>query len=210
MKRTFIIGVSAAVIGGLGLWLGELLGLTFQNTVIGVGAGVIVAIVKLGSPIVRLGGFFIGFVLGVFFSAMQLGLLPGGASVAGTAVSLAVVMLVITLISGLTSARISAWTMVLGALTFLCGFLGVAETTPWTAAQQLPSYFCTLLAMAMIGFLTIIPAELLADGRATASPAKPPVPTPPAAPNPNASATHPGQQPTPASVGIDEIIGGGQ
>lgn len=208
MKRTFIIGVSAAIIGGLGLWLGQLFGLTFQNTVIGVGAGVILAIVKLGSPIVRLGGFMIGFVLGVFFSAMQLGILPGGASVAGTAVTLAVVMLVITLISGLTSARISAWTMVLGTLTFLCGFLSVAETTPWTAAQQLPSYFCTLLAMAMIGFLTIIPAELLADGRTRGTSTRPPDPAVDPRPSPEVSAA--AVAPNPASVGIDEIIGGGK
>lgn len=216
MKRTFQLGFSAAIIGGLGLWLGGVLGLSFQNTVMGVGGGVILALIRQGSPIARLIGFVIGFLLGVFFAAMELGVLPGGDSVAGIAVALGVIMLVITLVSGFTRARISAWSMLLGALTFLCGFIGVIESTPWTAAQQLPTSFCTLLAMAMIGFLTVIPVELLADEQ-VAVPLG--APTPPAEPDSGStSEVAPGaasvgteastSAAATSSVGLDEIIGG--
>lgn len=163
MKRTFLIGISAAIIGGLGLWVGTALGMAFQNTVMGVGGGVILAVVRIGSPLLRLCGFLIGFVLGVFFIAMRLGLLPGGASVVGVAVALAIIMLIMTVISALTSDRIGAWTVLLGALVFVAGFSTVLESAPWTAAQQLPTYFFSLLAMAAIGFLTVVPAELIPE-----------------------------------------------
>lgn len=201
MKRTFLIGIAAAVIGGLGLFIASALGMTFQNTIIGVGCGVIIAIVPIGSPVARLGGLLIGFALGIFFSAMQLGLLPGGASVAGSAVALAVVMIVIALISGFTSDRVAAWCMLLGALAFVAGFLPTAETTPWTASDDLPSSVFSLLAMALIGFLTIVPAELLGKGKAAAAAPK----APPSQPTPDESPTE--VTPTP-DVSLNEIIGG--
>ena len=49
--------------------------------------------------------------------------------------------------------------MLLG-LSPSCAAIGVIESTPWTAASY---YVVRLLAMAMIGFLTVIPVELLAD-----------------------------------------------
>lgn len=162
MKRTFLIGLSAAIIGGLGLALGTAMGISFQGTVIGVGGGVIAAIVAIGSPLSRLCGFLIGFGLGIAFDAMRLGLLPGGASVAGQAVALAVILIVITLVSGVTAGRISAWSMLLGSLTFIVGFVPVMQQ-PWTAAEQFPSLAFNLLAMAAIGFLTVVPAEMLPE-----------------------------------------------
>lgn len=163
MKRTFLVGIATALIGGLGLWIGGMLGMSFQNTIMGVGGGLIAGSVLIGSPLGRLAGLVIGFLLGVFFDAMRLGLLPGGVSVLGVAVALMVMLLVATLVSGLSVGRISMWSMLLGALTFVAGFNSVLVTTPWSATQQLPSQFFSLLAMAAIGFLTVVPAELLPE-----------------------------------------------
>lgn len=187
MKHTFLIGLAATIIGGVGLFVGGALGLSFNNTVMGVGGGVIAAVVPLGPPLARLGGFLIGFLLGAFFSLLELGLLPGGASVAGSAVALVVVLLVITFVAAVTSGRISAWSMLLGAVVFVAGFMPVIETAPWTASAQLGSSFFTLLAMAAIGWLTIIPVELLAQhprqtGATTANPAATPAPDAPPGP----------------------------
>ena len=54
MKRTFIIGLFAMVIGGIGLFVCEQMGVNPQNTIFGVGTGVIAAIVRIGTPIERL------------------------------------------------------------------------------------------------------------------------------------------------------------
>lgn len=163
MKRTFLVGLSAAVIGGLGLFIASLLSIDLSDTIIGVGAGVIAATVHFGTPLQRLGGFLIGFVLGVFFIAMVLGILPGGYSVMGNAVALAIVLLVIALVHGFTRARIHAWAMLLGVLAFAAGVYPTLSADPFAAHDQLWYFVGTSLAMAMIGFLTVIPATLFPD-----------------------------------------------
>ncbi|MEI6621442.1 MAG: hypothetical protein WCP28_06015, partial [Actinomycetes bacterium] len=192
---------SAAVIGGLGIWLAGMLGLSFSSTIMGVGGGVIIAVVQSGTPLARLCGFLIGFVLGIFFTAMRLGLLPGGSSVAGMAVALVIVMLIITIVSGFTADRISAWTMLLGGLVFISGFLPVTSSAPWTASAQLPAYCFSLLAMAGIGFLTIIPAELVPDRGTERAQA------PNRSANPTPAAVIPESSPQSAAH-LDEMLGG--
>ena len=163
MKRTFLIGLAAAVIGGIGIWLGGVLGMEFSNTIVGVGAGVILAVVNDRSPLARLGGFLMGYLLGVFFTAMLLGLIPGGRTVIGMAIAFLIMLVPITLIAGLSSNRIPEWTMLLGALAFVAGFAPAALVSPWTAAEALMPSFFSQLAMAALGFLVVIPAMLLPE-----------------------------------------------
>lgn len=165
MRRTFLIGLAAAIIGGIGIWIGGALGMEFSNTIIGVGGGVILAVVSDRSPLARLGGFLIGYCLGVFFTMMILGLIPGGRTVLGMAIAFLVIMLPITLIAGLSSNRIPEWTLLLGALVFVAGFASGALAQPWTAAQDLPGAFFSQLAMAALGFLVVIVVELLPEKR---------------------------------------------
>jgi len=169
MKRAFLLGLGVTVIGTVGLFIAGLIGISFQNTVMGVGAGATVAIVRVGHPLWRLVGFLIGFAAGVVFDAMRLGLLPGGWSVVGGAVMLAIVLLLVTIVSGVSSGRISLWSMVLGALTFIAGFSPVMDAAPWTANAELPGQVFSLLAMAAIGFLCVLPAELLPETGTKAS-----------------------------------------
>lgn len=197
MKRTFLIGLAATVIGGIGLLVGGRLGLSFDNTVMGVGGGVVAAVVPLGSPLARLGGLIVGFVLGALFAVLELGLLPGGASVVGSAVALVIVLLVITFVSTFTGGRVSAWSMLLGAVVFVAGFMPVMDTAPWTASTQLGGSFFTLLAMAAIGWLTIIPAQLLAND-----------PRQPSRTTVGPDAAPPPQQPSEPAVTIGQIMGG--
>lgn len=164
MKRTFLLGLSLAVIGGVGLFIGSsLLGISLQGTVMAIGGGFIIAVVDIGSPLARLGGFLIGYVLGILFDAMYLGLLPGGQSIVGSSVALAIVLLIITLVSGLTSNRIPGWSMIIGTLVFIAGFSGVTQSAPWTASTQLSTYFFSMLAMALLGFLVVVPASFLPE-----------------------------------------------
>jgi hypothetical protein len=163
MKRTFLIGLAAVAIGGIGIWLGGVLGMEFSNTIMGVGGGVILAMVNDRSPLARLGGFLMGYLLGVFFTAMILGLVPGGRTVIGMAIAFLILLIPITLIAGLSSSRIPEWTMLLGVLVFVAGFAPDALASPWTAGEALMPAFFSQLAMAALGFLVVIVVELLPE-----------------------------------------------
>ena len=163
MRRTFLVGLAAAIIGGFGIWLGTQFDMNFTNTIMGVGGGVILAVVPERSPMMRLVGFLIGYVLGAFFTAMVLGLIPGGTTTVGLAVAFMVIFVPIAIISGLTANRIPAWTMLLGSLVFAAGFTSGALAEPWTAADKFPGAFFSILAMSGIGFITVIVAELVPE-----------------------------------------------
>lgn len=207
MKRTFGVGLLVAVIGGVGLFIAGMLGLTLTDTMIGVGAGAIAGLVHFGTPLQRLGGFLIGFVLGVFFVAMLLGLIPGGGSFAGVTVALATVLIIIALVHGFSGARIHAWSMLLGVLCFAAGVYPTLSANPLAAYGQLWTFVGTQLAMAMIGFLVVIPATIWPDKTSLEQQRKQPkAPTPP---DDEAPVAVPQQATEPVnSASIDEIIGG--
>jgi hypothetical protein len=163
MRRTIVVGLSAALIGGIGIWLGGIFNMGFSNTITGVGGGVILAVVPERSPLLRLIGFLIGYVLGAFFTAMILGLIPGGTTTVGMAIAFLIIFIPIALISALSANRILVWTMLLGALVFTAGFGAGALAEPWTAADKFPGAFFSILAMSSIGFLTVIVAELVPE-----------------------------------------------
>ena len=139
MKRTFIIGLFAMVIGGIGLFVCEQMGVNPQNTIFGVGTGVIAAIVRIGTPIERLVNYLIGLVLGTILVAMQIGILPGGSNNIGVAISLVVVFVIVGLIHGLTGRRIQAWSMLLGVLAMGVKRLSSAGCRPVRRAWTLPN-----------------------------------------------------------------------
>lgn len=204
MKRTFGVGLSIAVIGAIGLFIASTLGLTVTNTMIGVGAGAIAGMVQIGSPLQRLGGFLIGFVLGVFFVAMLLGLIPGGGSVAGITVAFAIILIVVALVHGLSNARIHAWVILLGVPCFSAGVYPTLASNPLAAGGQYGTFIATQLAMAMIGFLAVIPASIWPDKTSLAhQESKPQEPSAPA----DSTPVEPAPEPV-NSASIDQIIGG--
>ncbi len=163
MKRTFLVGLSAAIIGAIGLFIGDALGMTMNDTIIGVGVGVIAATVHVGTPLQRLIGLLIGLALGVALVLMLGGAIPGGATALGIGVSFAIVLVVIALIHGFTSTRIHAWVMLLGVLAFGASVFPILATNPFALEGLLPATIGSQLAMAMIGFLVVIPATLYPD-----------------------------------------------
>lgn len=170
MLRTFINGLLAAIIGTVGLYIGDALGISLQNTLLGVGGGLIIAMVRVAPPLARLAGFLIGSLLGIGFVAMRLGLLPGGYSVAGVAIAALIILLVVTIVAGLTKGYVGAWSQLLGALVLVSGFTYTTATTPWSVGYDLPQYYLSLLVMTSIGFLMVIPEQLIPDLRRRKTP----------------------------------------
>jgi len=202
MKRTMIIGLFAMAIGAIGLIISEQLGMNAQNTIFGVGTGVIAAIVRIGTPLQRLGGFLIGMALGTVLVAMQLGVLPGGTNTVGVGISLIVVLVVVGLIHGLTARRIQAWSMLLGVLAMAAGVYPELAANPFSAVGLFPTAALTQVAMGMIGFLAVLPAQRFPDETAIAAGPQ----------QQNAPITDARDDESPVDVtpvaSLDEIIGG--
>lgn len=205
MKRTFGVGLSVAVIGGIGLFIAAMIGLTATNTMIGVGAGAIAGMVHVGTPVQRLIGFLVGFVLGVFFIAMLLGLIPGGGSFAGVTVAFAIVLIVIALVHGFSEGKIHSWAMLLGVLCFSAGVYPTLSANPLAAFGQYGTFIATQLALAMIGFLAVLPASIWPDRTSLAHSEKKNKKSEP--PADVMVAVPPALDPV-NSASIDEIIGG--
>jgi hypothetical protein len=201
MKRTMIIGLFAMAIGAVGLIVSERLGMSAQNTIFGVGTGVIAAIVRIGSPIQRLAGFLIGMALGTVLVAMQLGILPGGTNNVGVAISLIVVLVVVGLVHALTARRIQAWSMLLGVLAMAAGVYPALAASPFSAAGNFPSAALTQLAMGMIGFLAVLPAQRFPDETALAASSD-------SSPEPEDVRSSDEQIEEAPVTSLDEIIGG--
>lgn len=163
MKRPIVIGLFAMVIGAVGLILSEQLGMSADNTIFGVGTGVIAAIVRIGTPLQRLSGFLIGMALGAVLVAMQLGIIPGGANKVGIALSLVVVLVAVGVVHALTARRIQAWSMLLGVLAMSAGVYPALAASSFAAAELFPTAALTQLAMGMIGFLAVLPAQRFPD-----------------------------------------------
>ncbi len=205
MKRTMIIGLFAMAIGAIGLIISEQLGMSAQNTIFGVGTGVVAAVVRIGTPLQRLGGFLIGLALGTVFVAMQLGLLPGGSNKAGTTIALVVVLVIVGLIHALTGRGIQAWSMLLGVLAMTAGVYPALAANPFAAASLFATAALTQIAMGMIGFLAVLPAQRFPDETAITAPRPEDAPVS----DHESSDSDSGKDVAVASnASLDEIIGG--
>lgn len=204
MKRTLFVGLLVAVIGGLGLFIADAIGLTLTDTMVGVGAGAIAGMVHIGTPVQRLIGFLVGFALGVFFISMLMGLIPGGGSMAGVSVAFAVVLIVVALVHGFSNAKIHAGIMLLGVFGFAASVYPGLSANPLSINGQIVEMIATQLAMAMIGFLAVVPATFMPDKTSLAHrERKTPTPSAPVDQTPADST-----QDSVNKASLDEIIGG--
>ncbi len=152
MLKTFVIGLSATVLG-VAVWLlTASLQLGATGGLLGVGAGLVVGLIPERSPAARYGAFLVGLVLGIL------------ALVAGMAgwIGFLVIMLIFTLIYGLTGGRLPLWGMIIGAGTLAAAYAPYL-TTAWFALTQFPTSFFVLLATSAGGFMIAVLAELLGD-----------------------------------------------
>lgn len=207
MKRTLIIGLFAMAIGAIGLIISGQVGVNAQNTIFGVGTGVIAAIVRIGTPLQRFGGFLIGLVLGTVFVAMQLGLLPGGSNTIGIAISLVVVLVIVGLIHALSGRRVQAWSMLLGVLAMSAGVYPALAANPFAASSLFATAVLTQIAMGMIGFVVVLPVQWFPDETAITAP---PVPGSAERSQTEGSSEAESDMPTVGATNssLDEIIGG--
>lgn len=149
MLRTFVIGLSATVLGVVVWLITASLQLGATGGMIGIGAGLVVGLVDDRSPLARYGAFLVGMVLGIL------------ALVAGLAgwIGFLVIMLIFTLIFGLTGGRLPLWAMIIGAGSLAAAYAPYLATA-WFALTQFPTSFLVLLATSAGGFMIALLAEL--------------------------------------------------
>ncbi len=158
MRKTLILGAAAAIIAWGLITVGGAMGLGYQNVLVGLGAGMVLGLVRDSSPAARAGACLIGFVVMVVFYLLRAGFLPVGT--AGLQVSIAGTIIVLTIIAALTRGRLRLWAMLLGAVVF-AGLYDAALAAPWFIFTQLPAAATTGLVTMSVGFLIALLAELL-------------------------------------------------
>ena len=161
MGRVLLFGVAVAVLASIVIVVGAAMSLDFQNVLVGVSSGAVLALVRQRSPVARAGAFLIGFTIALVFYGLRLALLP--ASVAGNVVAIAGMIMVFTVICALTKDRLALWAMLLGGLVFSASYDGFFIQTPWFALTQLPLVYSGVLVTVSAGFLVTLLVELRED-----------------------------------------------
>lgn len=155
VARTLLLGLIATVVAvGVGL-LTSALGLGLENGVLGVMAGLLLGLVRSGSPLARYGAFLIGLVLG---------LVAIGGGLAGW-IGFVVTILLLTIVSGLTGGRLPLWAMILGAGVFAAMYEPTLMANLWFVLTQYPTALIVALATSAGAFMVTVFVELIHDKR---------------------------------------------
>jgi uncharacterized membrane protein len=150
MRRTLLLGILVVVLA-VAVWsLTNWFEGNAHNGLLGFGGGLVLGLIRDGTPLARYGAFLIGLVFGLI--AIVAGVLgPVGFLVA---------ILILTLISALTGGRLPLWAMILGAGVFAAMFADALDTA-WFILTQYPSAFFVALATSAGGFIAAVFVELI-------------------------------------------------
>jgi hypothetical protein len=173
MLRIVVAGLGLAVLAGALVAFGDTLGLDLQlYALFGLAIGASVGLAS-GHPLMKAGGFLIGFLAGWGAYGLRAGVLPDTA--AGRAISAVLVVLVLTVVAAALRSR----ALYVAELLGLAALAGAYETT----FNTLPSAFLstsiiaatTVLFAAAFGYLLsqLVGAAPLADDEAEHRPTRP-------------------------------------
>lgn len=153
MLRTFVLGVLATVLALLVWIVTTWLELGAANGLLGVGAGLVLGLIREGSPLARYGAFLIGLVFGLI------------ALVAGMVgwIGFAAAILILTVISAFTGGRLPLWAMILGAGVLAAMYEPYLMASAWFVLTQYPTAFFVALATSSGGFIVAVLVELMYD-----------------------------------------------
>ncbi len=162
MKRTLVGGLLLAVLATLAVWVGFGLGLGLRDVMFAAGCGAVLGLIATRSPVARIGGFLIGFVLTWVLYGVSALLLPD-ASV-GVVLQTLLTFVVLAVVGALLHSRVPFWSLLLG----LVAFSGVYEflyltNKPGFVADSVSAAGGALFAAAL-GLLAVVVADLLPLG----------------------------------------------
>ncbi len=152
MRKSLVAGLVLAVAAVLVVWVSSALDLELESVaLLGAALGAVVALVPDRTPLVRLGGFFAGFVAAWIGYAVRAQVLPDSAG--GRAVAVGLVVLLCVGITAVSMDRLPLWTTLLGT----AALAGAYELTYVAAPPEFLSTSLTtattLLFNVAVGFL---------------------------------------------------------
>lgn len=152
MRRNFLAGLALAVAAVLVVLISAAFDLELEPVaLLGAALGAVVALVPDRGPGTRLAGFAIGFVIAWVGYAARATLLPDTSS--GRAVAVGVVVVLCTLVAGLSAGRLPLWSLLLGTAALTGGYEFTYTATPPEMMDTSLSTATTLLLTVGIGFL---------------------------------------------------------
>jgi hypothetical protein len=182
--RSLLFGVACSVMAVIVIIGGQLLDLNFQNVLVGIAAGAVLGLVRIGSPVARFGAFLIGFATGAVFYLLKSLVFPQ--TWAGNTIAVVLTIMLLTLVSTLTRDRIALWAMFVGTLVFTAAYDGFFNATPWLVTSQGPVIAGGILLCVAAGFLVTLLVEVR-EARLSVSPIDPMMPLEPTAVDPPAA-----------------------
>lgn len=154
MRRTTFVGGILAVSAFLVVILGDLLDLKLEPVaLLGVTLGAVIGLVPDRRPSLRLAGFVIGLVVAWIGFIVRAGLLPDSA--AGRAVTVAVVIALVTAIAAASANRLPLWSLLVGAAAMAGAYEYTFAAAPPEVASTSLSTATALLVTAGVGYLVI-------------------------------------------------------
>jgi hypothetical protein len=163
MKKILVGGLLLLIVTILGLLLADTLGLPFSGILFTGGVGVVLGLVKGGGPIARIVGFVIGFLLAWVAFGVQAAILPQ--TVGSQILSSGLVIVIVTLIAGLSRDRVPFWSLLLGTAAMVGAYQTSFENAPQNfLSESLVSANGTLFGVAVglivAGFMNLIEEEI--------------------------------------------------
>jgi len=160
MKRTFAGGLLLAVLATLAVLVGG--GLDLKYVMFSAGCGAVLGLIATKSPLARIGGFLIGFVLTWLLYAVSAEFLPDANS--GVVLQTLITFIVITVVAGLLHSKMPFWTFLLGLVTFSGVYEWLYLTDKTGFISDSVSAVGGALFAAALGLLAIVVADLLPLG----------------------------------------------
>ncbi|QNN53031.1 hypothetical protein [Nocardioides mesophilus] len=172
MRKTLLPGLMLVLAAVLVMLLSAAMDLELESAaLLGAALGGVLALVPDRTPLVRLGGFALGFVVAWVGYLVRAGLLPDSAG--GRAVAVGAVVLVCVLIAVATQDRIPLWTLLLGTAAMAGAFeFSYAAAPPEVASTSLTAATTVLFNVAL-GFLAAAAFGPVSAGRSSSSHRRP-------------------------------------
>ena len=160
MRLTMLTGGVLTVAAVVFVMLSSSLGLDVESVALmGASTGAVVALVPHRTPQARLIGFLVGFLASWAAYLVRAGFLPD--THAGHAVAVALVVVVCTLVAGLTRDRIPLWSTLLGAAALTGSYEATYLEAPSQVLRTSTSSSTSVLLAVALGFFA---ASLVAPG----------------------------------------------
>ncbi len=154
MRTSLLVGLSLALTAAVAVVASSWFDLQIESVaLLGAATGAVLALVPDTTPPARLGGALLGVVASLLGFALRAAVLPD--STGGRAVTVAVVVLLCTVIAVLSLGRIALWAPLLGAAAFAGAYERLYAAAPAELATTAVSTLTALLVTLAVGFLAV-------------------------------------------------------